>query len=207
MIDLYTWKTPSGHKVSIALEELELEYRVHPVDLGAGAQRRPEFMAINPNGKIPAIVDHDGPGEGPLAVFESGAILWYLAEKTGRLLPSSPRGRVEALAWLMWHVGGLSPMMGQAIHFQHAAPEPIDYAVQRFTGEAQRLVGVLESRLADRDYVVGEYSVVDIANFPWVQRAGRAGLDLGSFPAVARWLDRLAARPAVERGIAVPQVP
>jgi len=207
MIDLYTWKTPSGHKVSIALEELELEYRVHPVDLGAGAQRRPEFMAINPNGKIPAIVDHDGPGEGPLAVFESGAILWYLAEKTGRLLPSSPRGRVEALAWLMWHVGGLSPMMGQAIHFQHAAPEPIDYAVQRFTGEAQRLVGVLESRLADRDYVVGQYSVVDIANFPWVQRAGRAGLDLGSFPAVARWLDRLAARPAVERGIAVPHVP
>ncbi len=206
MIDLYTWTTPSGHKVSIALEELELEYRVHPVDLGSGAQRRPEFTAISPNGKIPAIVDHDGPGEGPLAVFESGAILWYLAEKTGRLLPSSPRGRVEALAWLMWHVGGLSPMMGQAIHFRHAAPEPIDYAVQRYTGEAKRLVGVLESRLADRDFLVDAYSIVDIANFPWVSRAARAGLDLGSFPAVARWLDRVAARPAVARGIAVPSL-
>lgn len=206
MIDLYTWTTPNGHKVSIALEELELEYRVHPVDLGSGAQRRPEFLAINPNGKIPAIVDHDGPGEGPLAVFESGAILWYLAEKMGRLLPSTPRARIEALAWLMWHVGGVSPMMGQAIHFLRAAPARVDYAVERYLGESRRLLGVLEARLAERDFVVGEYSVVDIANFPWVLRAERAGLDLATFPAVGRWLDRVAARPAVERGIAVPNV-
>lgn len=207
MIDLYTWATPSGHKVSIALEELELEYRVHPVDLRSGAQRRPEFTALSPNGKIPAIVDHDGPGEGPLAVFESGAILWYLAEKTGRLLPSAPRDRIEALAWLMWHAGGVAPMIGQAIHFRHAAPEPLDYAIGRYTEESERLLGVLESRLADRDYVVGDYSVVDIANFPWVLRAERAGLDLGSHPAVARWLDRVASRPAVVRGAAVPSVP
>lgn len=206
MIDLYTWTTPSGHKVSIALEELGLEYRVHPVRLGAGEQHRPEFLAINPNGKIPAIVDHDGPGEGPFTVFETGAILWYLAEKTGRLLPSGPRGRYQALEWLMWHVGGVSPTMGQAIHFRHAAPERIDYAVERYSREARRLLGVLESRLADRDYIVGDYSIVDIANFPWVRKVERVGIALGDLPSVAEWIDRIAARPAVERGLAVPDV-
>ena len=204
MIDLYTWTTPNGFKAAIALEELGLDYRVHAVNLGAGDQYRPEFLAINPNGKIPAIVDHDGPGEGPLVVFESGAILWYLAEKTGRLLPSAPRGRIEALEWLMWQVGGVGPMMGQAFHFRNSAPERIDYAVDRFTSESARLVGVLESRLADRDFLAGEYSVADIASFTWLRAAERIGVDLAAYPAVARWFDRIAVRPAVVRGLAVP---
>jgi GST-like protein len=204
MIDLYTWTTPNGFKASIAIEELELEYRVHAVDLGAGDQRRPEYLALNPNGKIPTIVDHDGPGEGPFTVFESGAILWYLAEKTGRLLPSSPRRRIETLQWLMWQVGGVGPMFGQALHFHHSAPERIDYAVERYARESERLVGVLEGRLADRDYLVGEYTVADISAFTWLRAAERIGVDLDAFPAVARWFDRLAARPAVVRGLAVP---
>jgi GST-like protein len=204
MIDLYTWTTPNGFKASIALEELELEYRVHAVNLGAGDQHRPEYLAINPNGKIPAIVDHDGPGEGPLSVFESGAILWYLGDKTGRLLPSSPRRRIETLEWLMWQVGGVGPMFGQAFHFHHSAPQRIDYAVERYTRESERLLGVLEGRLAERDYLVGEYTVSDISVFTWLRAAERIGIDLDAFPAVARWFDRLAARPAVVRGLAVP---
>ncbi len=172
MIDLYTWPTPNGHKASIMLEECGLEYRVRPVDIANGEQFAPEYEAINPNGKIPAIVDHDGPGDGPFAVFESGAILIYLAEKTGRLLSAEPRPRSQAIQWLMFQVGGIGPMFGQAQHFRRFAPQPLAYAIERYSKEAARLYGVLEKRLAISEFLAGEeYSIADIASYPWVKRA------------------------------------
>ncbi len=204
MIDLYTWSTPNGRKVSIMLEEVGLPYRVHPIDITKGDQRSPAFMAINPNAKIPAIVDADGPGGTAITVFESGAILIYLAEKTGRFLPAEPRGRYEVLQWLMFQMGGIGPMFGQAHHFRRFAPEPIPYAIERYSAETKRLYGVLEARLAEAPYVAGEYSIADMAIWPWTTRTEWQGIDLGDFPHVRRWSDAIAARPAVQKGMAVP---
>ncbi len=204
MIDLYTWGTPNGRKVSIMLEETGLDYRVRTVDIGKGEQFVPDFVAVNPNSKIPAIVDHDGPGGQPFSLFESGAILVYLAEKTGRFLPAEPRGRYETLQWLMFQMGGFGPMLGQAHHFRRFAPETVPYAVERYTKEARRLYGVLEARLAQADYVAGDYSIADMALWPWTQRADWQGIDFADLPHVRRWSDAIAARPAVQRGMAVP---
>jgi len=204
MIDLYTWPTPNGHKVHIALEELGLSYAVHPINIGQGDQFTEEFLRISPNNKIPALIDTEGPGGEPISVFESGAILMYLAEKTGELMPSGPRGRIETLEWLMFQMGGLGPMLGQAHHFRQYAPETIDYAVNRYTNEAARLYGVLDRRLADREWLAGEmYSIADIACFPWIRPFENQGQVLEDFPHLKRWFDAIAARPAVERGVAV----
>jgi len=203
MIDLYSWPTPNGHKVHILLEELALPYRVHPIDITRGEQFGDEFLAISPNNKIPAIVDPDGPGGEPISVFESGAILWYLAEKSGRLLPAEPRARVAVLEWLMFQMGGVGPMLGQAHHFRDYAPEPLPYAIERYTREAARLYGVLDRRLTGREFVAGEYSIADIAIFPWLRSHKRQGVRIEEFPNVARWLERIAARPAVQRGLEV----
>jgi GST-like protein len=204
MIELYTWSTPNGRKVSIMLEELGLPYDVHPVNIGKGDQFKPEFVALNPNSKIPAIVDPDGPGGRRLAIFESGAILIYLAEKTGRLMPSEPVARLEALEWLMFQMGGVGPMFGQAHHFLRAAPEPVPYAIERYTKEAGRLYGVLDGRLAKTPYLAGEYSIADIATYPWVARHEWHKVDLADHPNVARWYEAIGRRPAVQRGMAVP---
>src|SRR5215469_8036684 len=172
MIDLYTWATPNGHKASIALEELGLDYQVHPIDIGNDEQFAASYVAINPNGKIPAIIDQDGPGGGPLTVFESGAILIYLAEKTGRFLPADPRQRSQAIQWLMFQVGGLGPMFGQAQHFRRFAPKPLPYAIERYSKEALRLYGVLDKRLGVSEFLAeGGYSIADIAAYPWVVRS------------------------------------
>ncbi|MHB1218407.1 MAG: glutathione S-transferase family protein [Alphaproteobacteria bacterium] len=205
MIDLYTWGTPNGRKVSIALEELALPYKVHPIDIGKGDQFKPEYLAINPNGKIPAIVDPGGPDGKPISVFESGAILIYLAEKTGELLPKDARGRSVAIQWLMFQMGGVGPMFGQAHHFRRFAPEKIPYAVGRYTNETRRLYGVLDRRLAETEHLAGDYSIADIATYPWVSRHEWQGVALTEFPSVKRWFDALSARPAVARGMAVPK--
>jgi GST-like protein len=208
MIDLYTWTTPNGRKISIMLEECGLPYRVVAVDLGAEAQHAPDFVAINPNRKIPAIVDHDAPG-GPLTLFESGAILFYLAERTGRLLPLDGHGRATTMQWLMFQMSHVGPMIGQAGHFVNTAPEKIPYAIQRFIGESIRIIDVLEHALRDRDYLAGEYSIADIATYPWI-RAAWSPFErmmpekITQLPNVGRWLDRVGARPAVERGMTVP---
>jgi GST-like protein len=204
MIDLYTWCTPNGFKVSIALEELELPYRVVPVDISAGAQFTPEFLAISPNNKIPAIVDREGPANEPYPIFESGAILLYLAEKTGRLIPQEIGGRFQAIQWLMFQMGGLGPMLGQAGHFKRYAPEKIPYAIERYTNEAGRLLGVLDRRLGEADYLAGEYSIADIACFPWVRTVALRGDGLEEFPNLSRWHQSIAGRPAVQRGLEVP---
>ena len=205
MIDLYTWSTPNGRKVSIMLEELAMAYAVHPVDITKNQQFAADFLAISPNNKIPAMVDSDGPGGRPLALFESGAILIYLAEKTrSPLLPAAPPARYEVLQWLMWQMGGFGPMLGQAHHFRRFAPEQIPYAVERYSKEAERLYGVLETRLGQGDYVAGDYSIADIAIYPWTQRHDWQGIDFADFPKVRAWCDRLAARPAVAKGMAVP---
>ena len=204
MIDVWTWPTPNGHKVHIALEELGLSYKVIPVDIGAGEQFKPEFLAITPNHRIPAIVDHDGPGGVPLALFESGAILIYLAEKGGALMPSDPAQRLLCLQWLMFQMGGVGPMFGQYNHFAAYAPEKLPYAIERYGNEVQRLHRVLEKRLAGSAYLAGpEYSIADIATFPWVRNPDRRGIELTSYPSVARWHDEIASRPAVQRGVAV----
>jgi GST-like protein len=205
MIDLYTWSTPNGRKVSILLEECGLEYRAHKVDIGKGEQFREEFVAINPNSKIPAIVDYDGPGGRAFRLFESGAILVYLAEKCGRFLPGDPRGRYDALQWLMFQMGGVGPMFGQAHHFLRAAKEPVPYAIERYTSEARRLYGVLNRRLAHAPFLAREYSIADIATFPWVARHEWHKVDLADFPNVERWFDAISERPAVARGMAVPR--
>jgi GST-like protein len=204
MIALYTWSTPNGRKVSILLEELGLAYRVHPVDIGKGEQFRPDYLKINPNGKIPAIVDPEGPDGRPVAMMESGAILLYLAEKTGRLLPQSARGRCEALQWLMFQMGGVGPIFGQVHHFLRAAKEPVPYAIERYVRETRRLYGVLDARLSERDYLAGDYSIADIATYPWVARYEWHKTDLGDFPNVKRWFEAISARPAVQRGMNVP---
>ena len=206
MIDLYTWTTPNGRKVSIMLEELQLPYRVHPVNIGQGDQFKPEYLKINPNGKIPSIVDPEGPDGKPIALMESGAILIYLAGKTGKLLPAAVRDRYVALQWLMFQMGGVGPIFGQVHHFLRAAKEQLPYAIERYTRETRRLYGVLEERLKGRDYLAGGYSVADIATYPWVARYEWHRTDLNDFPHVKRWFDAISARPAVQRGMNVPPV-
>ncbi len=202
MIDLYSAATPNGQKIHIMLEEVGLPYRVTWVSISKGEQFEPGFLDISPNNKIPAIVDHDGPDAEPVSVFESGAILLYLAEKTGRFLPSAPRARLEVLQWLFWQMGGFGPMLGQAHHFNAYAPERIRYAMDRYTNEAGRLYHVLDRRLAGGDYVAGDYSIADMAIFPWCRLYKRQGLRIEDFPNVKRWFDVIAARPAVAEGMA-----
>jgi GST-like protein len=203
-IEVWSWPTPNGHKVHIALEELGLPYRVVPVNIGAGEQFSPDFLAITPNHRIPAIVDPDGPDGQPLRIFESGAILIHLAEKTGQLIPADPAGRAACLQWLMFQMGGIGPMFGQWNHFANYAPERIPYATERYSKEVLRLYGVLERRLAEATYLAGdEYSIADIASFPWVRTPDRRGIEIAEFPAIGRWLEAVAARPAVQRGLAV----
>ncbi len=204
MIDLYTWGTPNGRKVSIMLEETGLPYRVHKVDISKNEQFEPEFVALNPNSKIPAIVDPEGPGGKPLPLFESGAILIYLAEKTGKLLPTDPAARYTVLQWLMFQMGGVGPMFGQVHHFLRAAPEPVPYAIERYGKETRRLYGVLDAHLGKYDYLAGDYSIADIATFPWVARHEWHKVALGDFPKVERWYKTVSARPAVVRGMQVP---
>jgi GSH-dependent disulfide-bond oxidoreductase len=205
MIDLYTWSTPNGRKVSIMLEEAHLSYAVHKIDITRGDQFKPEFLALSPNNKIPAILDPEGPDGRPIALFESGAILIYLAEKSGALLPQVPRARYEVLQWLMFQMGGVGPFFGQTHHFLRFAPEPVPYAIERYSKETARLYGVLEQRLQRVEYLAGTYSIADIATFPWVARHEWQKIDLGAYPHVQRWFDGIKRRPAVERGMAVPQ--
>lgn len=205
VIDLYTWRTPNGFKVSIALEELGLDYTLHPIDLLKGTQKEPWFLAINPNGRIPAIIDRDGPDGAPLSVFESGAILLYLAEKTGKLLPADARGRSVATQWLMFQMGGLGPMMGQANVFYRYAPEKIPFAIDRYQRESRRLLEVLDGRLQTVPYLAGdEYSIADIATYPWASGWQWSGLSLDGLEALTAWMSRVAMRPAVQRGMAIP---
>jgi GST-like protein len=204
MIEVYSWPTPNGHKIHIMLEECGLAYRAHPINIGTGEQFKPEFLAISPNNKIPAIVDSDGPEGKPISLFESGAILLYLASKTGKLLPESTSGRFEVLEWLMFQMGGVGPMLGQAHHFRIYAPEKIEYAVNRYTNEAKRLYGVMDKRLAKSKYIGGaEYSIADIAIFPWLRSWKNQGIDWADYPHLKGWFDEIAARPAVQRGVAV----
>jgi GST-like protein len=204
MIELHTWGTPNGRKVSVMLEECGLPYSVHRIDIGKGDQFTPAFLALSPNGKIPAILDPDGPDGAPMPMFESGAILVYLSGKTGRFLPKSVRGKYEALQWLMFQMGGIGPMFGQTHHFLRAAKEQVPYAIERYTKEKDRLYGVLDKRLGAAPFLAGEYSIADIATYPWVARHEWHKTDLNQFPNVKRWFDTISARPAVQRGMAVP---
>jgi GST-like protein len=204
MIEVWTWPTPNGHKVHIMLEEIGLPYKVVPVNIGAGEQFRPEFLAITPNHRIPAIVDPEGPGGQPLKLFESGAILIYLAEKTGKLMPTDLAARYTCLQWLMFQMGGVGPMFGQYNHFAAYAPEKIPYAIERYGNEVKRLHRVLDKRLGESAYLAGEaYSIADIATFPWVRNPDRRGVVLDDYPHVKRWHDAIAQRPAVVRGVEV----
>lgn len=204
MIDVHTWPTPNGHKVHIALEELGLPYRIHPVNIRTGDQFKPEFLAISPNNRIPAIVDPEGPDGQPMSLFESGAILIYLADKTGRLLPARGEARYRTLQWLMWQMGGVGPMFGQANHFRAYAKEPQPYPIERYTNESNRLTGVLDRQLAQSPWVAGdEYTVADIAIFPWMRGSEKRGVDLAAYPNVQRWFDTIGARPAVQRALKV----
>ena len=202
-IDLYYWPTPNGWKISIMLEECDLPYATHSVDIGKGDQFKPDFLAIAPNNKMPAIVDHDGPGGQPISIFESGAILQYLGRKTDRFYPSDERRRTEVDQWLFWQMGGLGPMAGQTHHFRIYAPEKIPYAIDRYTNETNRLYGVLNKLLADREFMCGEYSIADMASYPWARLWERQGQNIEPFPHLKRWLDANAARPAVQRGLAL----
>jgi len=206
MIDLYTWGTPNGRKVSVMLEELGLPYNTHKVDISKGEQHQPEFLKISPNNRIPAIVDSEGPGGKPISVFESGAILIYLAEKAkSKLLPNNPRWRIETLEWLMWQMGGVGPMFGQAHHFMFNPPEDVPYGKKRYHDEANRLYKVMNTRLGKTEYLAGDdYSIADIATYPWVQRHPRHHVDLADYPNVKRWYDEISKRPAVEKGMQVP---
>ncbi len=201
-ITLYYWPTPNGHKISIMLEELGVPYRVHPVNIGKGEQFAPAFLKISPNNRMPAIIDPDGPGGRPISVFESGAILLYLARKYGRFYPAAERARVQVEEWLVWQMGGLGPMAGQANHFNNYAPEKIAYAQKRYTDEVHRLLGVMNTRLAARKYLAGTYSIADMACWSWVLSAARH-VPLKTFPHVQAWVDRVGARPAVKRGKAL----
>jgi len=203
-IQVHSWPTPNGHKVHIMLEECGLPYEAIPVNIGAGEQFRPEFLAISPNNKIPAIVDPQGPDGEPIALFESGAILLYLAAKTGRFLPASDRAKFEVLQWLMFQMGGVGPMLGQAHHFRMYAPEKIGYAIDRYTNEARRLYGVIDKRLAESEWLGGDdYSIADIATFPWLRSWQNQGIVLEEYPQLQRWFDTIAERPAVQRGVKV----
>jgi len=204
MIDVYSWATPNGHKVHIMLEELGLDYRAHAIDIGAGDQFTDEFLKISPNNKIPAIVDSDGPDGQPISLFESGAILIYLAGKTGKLLGNTDREKFNVLQWVMFQMGGLGPMLGQAHHFRIYAPEKIEYAVNRYSNEAKRLYGVLDKQLSKTAYLAGdEYTIADIASFPWTRSWKNQGIELSEYPNVQRWFDAICERPAVQRGVTV----
>ena len=203
MLELYYWTTPNGHKVTMFLEEAGLPYLVKPVHIGKGEQFDPDFLAIAPNNRIPALVDPEpADGGAPISLFESGAILEYLADKTGRFLPRETRPRFAVLQWLYWQMGGLGPMLGQNHHFRGYAPETIDYAIQRYTDEAKRLYRVLDNRLAGRDFIAGDYSIADMACYPWTVSHERQGIDLADYPNVQRWYDAISARPATERAYA-----
>jgi GST-like protein len=202
-IDVHYWPTPNGWKITIMLEECGLPYRIVPVNIGKGDQFKPDFLAISPNNKMPAIVDPDGPGAAPIAMFESGAILQYLGRKTGQFYPQDERARVEVDQWLFWQMGGFGPMLGQTHHFRIYAPEKIAYAIDRYTNETNRLYGVLNARLADREFVAGDYSIADMAIAPWAKLWDRQGQQIDEFPHAKRWLEAVMARPAVKRGIAV----
>ncbi|MCC5598910.1 glutathione binding-like protein [Nostoc favosum] len=200
MIDLYYWTTPNGHKITIFLEEVGLQYTIIPVNIGAGDQFKAEFLKISPNNRIPAIVDHEpADGGAPISVFESGAILLYLAEKTGKLIPQDLRNRTEVLEWLFWQMAGLGPMAGQNHHFSAYAPEKIDYAINRYVNETGRLYAVLNKQLADREFVAGDYSIADIAAYPWIVPYERQSQNLEDFPHVKRWFEAIKARPATIR--------
>jgi GSH-dependent disulfide-bond oxidoreductase len=203
MIDLHYWTTPNGHKVTLLLEELGVDYRIVPVNISQGDQFKPEFLAIAPNNRIPAIVDH-APADGgePLSVFESGAILQYLAEKTGRFMPTDVRGRTTVMQWLFWQMGGLGPMAGQNHHFVQYAPEKIPYAIDRYVNETHRLYSVLDKHLANRTFIAEEYSIADIACYPWIVPHARQQQKLDEFPALKRWFETIAARPATARAYA-----
>ncbi len=204
MIELYTWPTPNGHKIHIFLEETGLDYNVHPIDISSGDQFDPEFLKISPNNKMPAIVDPDGPDGAPISLFESGAILVYLAEKTGRFYPSDARARFEVLQWLMFQMGGVGPMLGQTHHFRNYAPEKIAYAIDRYCNEAKRLYGVIDRRLGESPYLGGpDYGIADMATFPWLRSHENQGIDPKDFSNVKRWYDEIAERPAVRRGVEV----
>ena len=205
MIDLYTWPTPNGHKVHIFLEETGLEYNVIPVNILTGDQFDPEFLKISPNNKMPAMVDRDGPDGKPYAVFESGAMLLYLAEKTGRFMPTGMAERYTVIQWLMFQMGGIGPMLGQAHHFRLYAPEKIEYAFNRYTNEASRLYRVVDTRLAEVEYLAGDYSIADMATYPWLRYHENQGQKLEDYPHLKRWYDALSERPAVQRGLAVLQ--
>ncbi len=202
-IELYYWPTPNGFKISIMLEECGLPYTMIPVNIAKGDQFKPEFLRISPNNRIPAIVDPDGPGGRPISIFESGAILQYLGRKTGRFYPREERARVEVEQWLFWQVGGVGPMAGQVHHFRNYARETLPYAIQRYVDEVNRLYGVMDIRLRDRDFIAGRYSIADMALVGWVNGWQRQGQDIEQFPNVKRWLERVKARPAVQRGMAL----
>jgi GST-like protein len=204
VIDVHSWATPNGHKVHIMLEECALAYRVHAVDIGAGDQFKPEFLAISPNNKIPAIVDDEGPDGQPISLFESGAILVYLASKAGRFLPASDRDKWEVLQWLMFQMGSVGPMLGQAHHFRIYAPEKLPYAIDRYTNEAKRIYGVIDRRLAASEWLgCGEYSIADIATWPWLRSWKNQGIELADYPHLKAWFERIEQRPAVQRGVQV----
>ncbi len=200
-IDLYIWPTPNGHKISIAMEEMGLDYTVHPVDIGKGDQFKPDFLKISPNNRMPAIVDPDGPGGKPISLFESGAILIYLAEKTGKFRPKDQATWYTHIQWLMWQMGGVGPMFGQAGHFMFYAPEKIEYGVERYRNEAKRLMKVANTRLGEAEFLAGDYGIADMATFPWLRLHERYGIETAEFPNVKRWIDAIAARPAVQRGL------
>lgn len=204
MIDVYSWATPNGHKVHIMLEETGLKHRIHGINIRTGDQFKPEFLKISPNNRIPAIVDHDGPGGKPLALFESGAILLYLASKSGKFLPEDLHERWHCLQWLMWQMGGVGPMFGQANHFRRYAKEKIPYATERYTSEANRLTNVLDKRLGEARFIAGNaYTIADMAIFPWMRNAESRGIDMKLYPNAQRWFDEISARPAVQRGLKV----
>jgi GST-like protein len=202
-IDLYFWPTPNGWKVSIALEEMGLPYNIIPVNIARGDQFKPEFLKISPNNRMPAIVDHDGPGGRPISIFESGAILQYLGRKTGKFYPADERGRVEVDQWLFWQMANLGPKAGEAHHFRNYAIEKQPYAIERFTNEMNRLYGVMNTRLKDRQFLAGKYSIADMACIGWASRYERQGQDMNEFPHVRRWMDTILARPAVKRGMGI----
>jgi GST-like protein len=201
MIDLYAWPTPNGYKISIFLEEVGLPYRVIPVDIQKGDQFQSEFLKISPNNKMPAIVDSEGPDGKPFSLFESGAILMYLAEKTGKLMPRDTAGKYRVVEWLMFQMGGVGPMLGQAHHFRQYAPDKIPYAVDRYTNEAARLYNVIDKRLGQVEYLAGDYSIADIATFPWLRSYERQGQRLEDYPNLKRWFEKIDARPAVQKGL------
>ncbi|WP_278364211.1 glutathione S-transferase family protein [Acinetobacter schindleri] len=203
MIDLYYWGTPNGHKITIALEEMGLPYQILPVNILENDQFQPDFLAISPNNKIPAIVDQDGPDHRSISIFESGAILQYLGRKTGLFYPTDEIKRIQVEQWLMWQMGGLGPMLGQNHHFSRFAPERIPYATERYVNETKRLYGVLDKQLVGQDYVTGEYSIADMAIFPWLLRYEWQGIDLADYPEVSRYIERMQARPAVQKALAI----